>query len=112
MSKSSNTLYKALQDFPRKRITLEELSRFCTESEHLYEQIKDLVEQGALTPIKSSGTNGNQKIRCLCDILSVLGTRYRYHRMRYTHFIRDYRQMGICFVIECSILKTKRFCAV
>ena len=61
MSKSSNTLYKALQDFPRKRITLEELSRLCTESEHLYEKIKDLVEQGALTPIKSSGTNGNQK---------------------------------------------------
>ena len=61
MSKPSNTLYKALQDFPRKRITLEELSRFCTESEHLYEQIKNLVEDGTLTPIKSSGTNGNQK---------------------------------------------------
>ena len=61
MSKHGNTLYKALQDFPRKRITLEELSSFCIESEHLYEQIKALVEQGALTPIKSSGTNGNQK---------------------------------------------------
>ena len=61
MSMPSNTLYQALQDFPRKRITLEELSRFCTESEHLYEQIKNLVEDGTLTPIKSSGTNGNQK---------------------------------------------------
>ena len=61
MSKPSNTLYKALQDHPRKRITLEELSRFCTESEHLYEQINNLVEDGTLTPIKSSGTNGNQK---------------------------------------------------
>ena len=61
MSKPSNKLYKALQDFPRKRITLEELSRFCTGSEHLYEQINDLVERGSLTPIKSSGTNGNQK---------------------------------------------------
>ena len=61
MSKPSNTLYKALQKFPRKRISLEELSRFCTGYEHLYEQINDLVERGSLTPIKSSGTNGNQK---------------------------------------------------
>lgn len=61
MSRSSNTLYKALQDFPRKRITLEELSRFCTDPEHLYEQIKELTDNGALAPVKSSGTNGNQK---------------------------------------------------
>ena len=61
MTKPSNTLYKALQDLPRKRITLEELSSFCTESEHLYEQIKELTDQGVLVPIKSSGTNGNQK---------------------------------------------------
>ena len=60
MSKSSNTLYKILQFFPRKRITLEELNRFCTESEHLYEQIKELTNNGILVPIKSSGTNGNQ----------------------------------------------------
>ena len=61
MSKSSNTLYKALQDFPRKRITLEELSRLCSDSEQLNEQIKELTDQGVLVPIKSSGTNGNQK---------------------------------------------------
>ena len=61
MSKSSNTLYKALQDFPRKRITLEELSRLCSDSEQLNEQIKELTNQGVLVPIKISGTNGNQK---------------------------------------------------
>ncbi len=61
MSKSSNTLYKALQVFPRKRITLEELSRFCTDSDNLYEQIKELTDNGVLMPVKSSGTNGNQK---------------------------------------------------
>lgn len=61
MSKPGNTLYKALQDFPRKRITLEELSRFCTDSDNLYEQIKELADNGVLIPVKSSGTNGNQK---------------------------------------------------
>lgn len=61
MSKNSSTLYKALQDFPRKRITLEELSRLCSDSEQLNEQIKELTNQGVLVPIKSSGTNGNQK---------------------------------------------------
>ena len=61
MSKPSNTLYKALQDFPRKRITLEELSRLCSDSEQLNEQIKELTNQGVLVPIKISGTNGNQK---------------------------------------------------
>ena len=61
MSKTGNTLYKELQDFPRKRITLEELSRFCTDSDNLYEQIKELIDNGALAPVKSSGTNGNQK---------------------------------------------------
>ena len=57
MSKHGNTLYKALQVFPRKRISLEELSRFCTGSEHFYEQIKDIVKQGSLTPIMSIFTS-------------------------------------------------------
>lgn len=61
MSRLSNTLYKALQDFPRKRITLEELSKFDTDSDNLYRQIKELTDKGVLVPIKSSGTNGNQK---------------------------------------------------
>ncbi len=61
MSKRGNTLYKTLQDFPHKRITLEELSRLCSDPEQLSEQIKELTDQGVLVPIKSSGTNGNQK---------------------------------------------------
>ena len=61
MSKFSNILYKALQDHPRKRITLEELSRLCSDPEQLNEQIKELTNQGVLVPIKSRGTNGNQK---------------------------------------------------
>ena len=61
MSKPNNTLYKALQDFPRKRITLEELSRLCSDPEQLNEQIKELNDKGVLVPVKSSGTNGNRK---------------------------------------------------
>lgn len=61
MSKPSNSLYKALQDFPRKRITLEELSRLCSDPEQLNEQIKELNNKGVLVPVKSSGTNGNRK---------------------------------------------------
>lgn len=61
MNKPSNTLYKILQDFPRKRITLEELSRFCMDSANLCKQIKELTDTGVLIPVKSSGTNGNQK---------------------------------------------------
>ena len=69
MSKPSNTLYKALQDFPRKRITLEELSRFCTESEHLYEQIKNLVEDGTLTPIGNDmETSGLLLVSVFCNM--------------------------------------------
>lgn len=62
MNKISNTLYKALQGFPCKRITLEELCRLCSEPDRLYEQVTELTEQGALTPVKSSGTNGNLKM--------------------------------------------------
>lgn len=61
MSKLSNTLYKSLQNHPRKRITLEELSRSCSDPEQLSEQIKELTAHGVLVPVKSSGTNGNQK---------------------------------------------------
>ena len=48
MSKPGNTLYKALQEFPRKRITLVELSKFCIDSDNLYEQIKELTDKGFL----------------------------------------------------------------
>lgn len=61
MNKSSNTLYKALQAFPRKRITLEALNKLCSNPEQLSEQIIELNDKGILVPVKSSGTNGNQK---------------------------------------------------
>ncbi|MBR1591401.1 MAG: hypothetical protein IJ666_00020 [Ruminococcus sp.] len=61
MSKPGNTLYKVLQEFPRKRITLEELGRLCSDPEQLIEQIKELNDKCVLVPVKSSGTNGNQK---------------------------------------------------
>lgn len=57
----NKTLYKALQDFPRKRITLEELNSICPDYEQLSGQITKLTEEGFLIPIKSSGTNGNHK---------------------------------------------------
>ena len=60
MSKS-DIIYKALQKFPRKRITLEELNCICSDSVQLNKQIIELTEKGILIPIKSSGTNGNQK---------------------------------------------------
>ena len=59
--KFNKLLYKALQEFPRKRITLEELNKIFPDRDELYEQITELTENGVLTPIKSSGTNGNQK---------------------------------------------------
>ena len=61
MNKTGNTLYNALQKYPRKRISLEELSAFCSDPEQLRRHITELTEQGILVPIKSSGTNGNQK---------------------------------------------------
>lgn len=61
MSKIRNTLYKALQEFPRKRIGLEELSQLCSDHDQLTEQITEFTEQGILVPVKSSGTNGNRK---------------------------------------------------
>lgn len=61
MSKNSNTLYKTLQDYPRKRITLKELNQICRDYEQLAEQIMELTEQNVLIPVKSSGTNGNLK---------------------------------------------------
>jgi hypothetical protein len=60
ISKNSNQLYKALQKFPRKRITLEELSNIIS-NPSFSEQIIELTEQGILIPVKKSGTNGNQK---------------------------------------------------
>lgn len=62
MSKDSNTLYRALHDHPRKRITLEELNQICDDYEQLAEQIAELIEHGVLVPVKSSKTNGNLKM--------------------------------------------------
>lgn len=61
MSKNSNMLYKTLQDYPRKRITLEELNQIFQDYEQLAEQIIELTVQGVLVPVKNSGTNGNLK---------------------------------------------------
>lgn len=61
MGKSGDTLYKSLQEYPRKRITLEELNLLCRDYEHLAEQIAELAERGVLVPVKSSGKNGNLK---------------------------------------------------
>lgn len=62
MGNKTNSLYKALRDYPRKRITLEELDRICSDHERLAEQINELTEQGVLIPVKSSKTNGNLKM--------------------------------------------------
>ncbi len=61
MGKSANQLYRILQDFPRKRITSEELNQICSDYDQLTEQIKELTDKGVLIPIKSSKTNGNIK---------------------------------------------------
>ena len=61
MGKSTNLLYKSLQKYPRKKVTLEELSRICSDYGQLAEQIEELVKQGVLIPVKSSKTNGNLK---------------------------------------------------
>lgn len=77
--KISRSLYKALQEFPRKRITLEELNSICPDCDGLYEQITELTERGVLAPIKSSGKNGNQKKPLF---------------MRYTIFIENKTQIA------------------
>lgn len=61
INKNGGSLYEALQRFPRKRITLEELSEICSDPEQFSKQIMELTGQGILVPVKSSGTNGNQK---------------------------------------------------
>ena len=61
MSKKNNSLYKALQDFPRKRISLKELNQICEDYEQLSEQIIELTERNILKPVSNSGTNGNLK---------------------------------------------------
>lgn len=61
MGKDKNSLYKALREYPRKRITLEELDRLCPEHEQLAEQVGELTDRGVLVPVKSSKTNGNIK---------------------------------------------------
>ena len=73
MNKNNNALYKVLQDYHRKRITLEELNRICSDPE----QITELTEQGALVPVKKSGTNGNMKTPLFCVILFALRSRSR-----------------------------------
>ena len=62
MSQSnSEKIYKTLQSFKRKRITLNELSSICSDTDSLSEQITALVQHGVLVPVRSSGTNGNHK---------------------------------------------------
>lgn len=61
MSKTNNTLYKELQNFKRKTITLEELNQICQKSEQLTEQITELTAQDILVPMNKRITNGNQK---------------------------------------------------
>ena len=61
MNKTGNALYNALQEYPRKRISLEELSGFCSDPKQLSEHITELTDRGILVPIRKSGTNGNQK---------------------------------------------------
>lgn len=59
VNKNYGALYKALQQFPRKRITLNELRELCSHSDTYREQILNLDAQGILVPIKSSRTDGN-----------------------------------------------------
>lgn len=59
INKNCETLYKALQQFPKKKISLNELRDLCNQSDTYREQILELTAQGVLTPIKCSGTDGN-----------------------------------------------------
>ena len=59
---SIERICEALKAFPRKRITLNELSSVLKDTEHFSEQITELTESGILSPVRSSGTNGNQKM--------------------------------------------------
>ena len=110
MSKPSNTLYKTLQEFPRKRITLEELSGLCLNPEQLSEQVIALTDQGVLVPVKSSGTNGNQKSPLFMRY-TINKEMHKYRLMRSMRFTQDLQQTDTCFVIKCDLSITEIFCA-
>lgn len=61
MSKESEALYQALQQFSKKRIQLSELRALCIPPNTYREQILELASHGYLQPVKSSGTDGNLK---------------------------------------------------
>lgn len=61
INRGDGALYKALQQFPRKRIGLDELRELCGHSDTYREQIQALTAQGILVPVKSRGTDGNLK---------------------------------------------------
>lgn len=54
-----NNLLMKLQQYPKKRISLEELRSMCSYTYDYREQILELVRQGILVPIKNSKTDGN-----------------------------------------------------
>lgn len=56
---NSVALYKVLKKFSKKRIDLNELRDLCSHPETYREQILELVKEGILVPVKSSGTDGN-----------------------------------------------------
>ena len=93
MSQSNiEKIYETLQSFKRKRITLNELSSICSDTDSLSEQITALVQHGVLVPVRSSGTNGNHKTPM--------------------SFIRYCPQAAIFFAIVHSLSITESFCAV
>lgn len=55
----TDKLYKALQQYPKKRIGLDELKTLCGFSENYRDQILVLAEAGVLQAVKNSGTDGN-----------------------------------------------------
>lgn len=59
INKNVGALGKALKQYPKKRISLNELRELCSYSDTYREQILELTEQGVLEPVKSSGTDGN-----------------------------------------------------
>lgn len=57
--KACDILSDALKKYPKKRIELETLKSFCPKPCDYRDSILELVDQGLLTPIKSSKTDGN-----------------------------------------------------
>lgn len=113
---------KSIRNFPRKKISLEELTEYYHISDYnsLYENVSKLVAQGELVPIKSSKLNGmSRPLYCSYRILdqmedhSDLKEELQYHIYNrlsidyYMNHLDQYKKDREMVLLLSEYLKTK-----